>query len=60
MRPLRITLSALVLAIAAVGSAQAKDDMDVARLNSSLDQLARDPALSGYAQAEQEIGRAHV
>ena len=31
--------------------------MDVARLNSSLDQLARDPALSGYAQAEQARAR---
>ena len=42
MNPLRTTLSTLVLALAVVGSAQAKDDMDVARLNNSLDQLARE------------------
>jgi len=57
MNPLRTTLTALAFALAIAGTAQAKDDMDVARLNNSLDQLARDPALSGYAQAEQ--ARAH-
>ncbi len=57
MKPLRITLTAFALALAVAGTAQAKDDMDVARLNSSLDQLARDPALSGYAQAEQARAR---
>jgi hypothetical protein len=35
----------------------AQDDIDVNRLNSSLDQLANDPTLGNYAQAEQ--ARAH-
>jgi hypothetical protein len=35
----------------------AQDDIDVNRLNNSLDQLANDPTLGNYAQAEQ--ARAH-
>jgi hypothetical protein len=48
-------------ALLALAGAQAvhaaQDDIDVNRLNNSLDQLANDPTLGNYAQAEQ--GRAH-
>lgn len=58
MKTLTVRLSTLVLALAAVGVAHAaKEDMDVARLNNSLDQLSRDPALGVYAQAEQARAR---
>lgn len=58
MKSSTLRFPALILALAAFGVAHAsKDDMDVARLNSSLDQLASDPVLGGYAQAEQ--ARAH-
>lgn len=58
MKTLALRCSALVLAMAAVGVAHAsKDDMDITRLNSSLDQLASDPALGSYAQAEQARAR---
>lgn len=57
MKNMTFRLSALLLALAAAGVVHAKDDMDVARLNGSLDQLASDPALSGYAQAEQARAR---
>ena len=49
---------AIGLALAAVGSAHARqDDIDISRLNSSLDQLANDPSLGSYAQAEQARAR---
>lgn len=56
---LTFRLSMLLVAVAASGAAYAssKDDMDVARLNNSLSQLASDPSLGMYAQAEQ--ARAH-
>jgi hypothetical protein len=58
MKSLTRRLSALLVAFAAAGMAHAsKDDMDVSRLTSSLDQLASDPALGGYAQAEQARAR---
>ncbi|HET6555650.1 MAG TPA: hypothetical protein VFG49_19130 [Dyella sp.] len=58
MKALTLRLSTLCLALAIVGVAHAaKEDMDVARLNSSLEQLASDPVLGPYAQAEQ--ARAH-
>ncbi|WP_114241355.1 hypothetical protein [Dyella sp. C9] len=58
MKSLTLRLSALFLAVAAAGAAHAaKEDMDVARLNNSLDQLAGDPVLGGYAQAEQARAR---
>lgn len=58
MKTLTIRLSALCLALSAVGMAHAaKEDMDVARLNNSLDQLSRDPAIGGYAQTEQARAR---
>lgn len=48
----------LALALAGVGPAHAaKDDIDINRLNHSLDQLANDPVLGNYAQAQQ--ARAH-
>ena len=50
-------LSALVLAVFAGGALAATDDLDVRRLNSSLDQLSSDPTLGGYAQAEQARAR---
>lgn len=48
-------IATFLLALLASTGAQAKDDMDVARLNNSLSQLATDPALGGYAQAEQAL-----
>ena len=49
---------ALVLVFAASSTAYAKQDsMDVARLSASLDQLANDQTLGGYAQAEQARAR---
>jgi hypothetical protein len=52
------TLGGILLAVALVGTAHArKDDLDVSRLTSSLDQLANDPALGSYAQAEQARAR---
>lgn len=57
-KSLTFRLSTLLVALAAAGAAHAsKEDMDVARLNSSLSQLSSDPALGMYAQAEQ--ARAH-
>lgn len=51
-------LAGLLLALAASGAAQARhDDLDVARLNDSLSQLANDPTLGLYAQAEQSLAR---
>ncbi|WP_130619640.1 DUF4398 domain-containing protein [Dyella amyloliquefaciens] len=58
MKSLTLRLSALLLALAATGVAQAaKEDMDVARLTNSLDQLASDPTIGSYAQAEQARAR---
>lgn len=58
MKSMTLRLSALLLALAATGVAQAaKEDMDVARLTNSLDQLASDPAIGSYAQAEQARAR---
>jgi hypothetical protein len=56
----RITsmIAVLLLALLASTGAQArKDDMDVARLNDSLNQLASDPTLGSYAQADQALAR---
>lgn len=50
-------LSTLVLAVSAGTALAATEDLDVRRLNSSLDQLSADPALGGYAQAEQARAR---
>jgi hypothetical protein len=59
----RITsiIAVLLLALLASTGAQArKDDMDVARLNDSLNQLASDPSLGSYAQADQALARESV
>jgi hypothetical protein len=58
MKRTTILLSTLVLAVFSAGSAMAAtDDLDIRRLNSSLDQLSADPVLGGYAQAEQARAR---
>jgi hypothetical protein len=49
--------SALAFALAAGGAMAATDDLDIRRLNSSLDQLSSDPVLGSYAQAEQARAR---
>jgi hypothetical protein len=47
-----------LLAIFASATVQArKDDMDVDRLNNTLNQLASDPTLGTYAQADQALAR---
>ncbi|TCV95780.1 hypothetical protein EC912_102124 [Luteibacter rhizovicinus] len=60
MKRFTIVFSALALAFAASGAMAAKDDLDIRRLTSSLDQLSSDPALGGYAQAEQARAREAV
>ncbi|MBB3225889.1 hypothetical protein FHW69_000479 [Luteibacter sp. Sphag1AF] len=60
MKRYTIVLSALTLAFAAGNAFAAKDDLDVRRLNSSLDQLSSDPALGGFAQAEQARARESI
>jgi len=58
VRSINLRASALILALVAAGAAHAaKQDMDVARLNSSLDQLSSDPSIGTYAQAEQARAR---
>ncbi|WP_448102441.1 DUF4398 domain-containing protein [Luteibacter jiangsuensis] len=57
MKRSTILLSALVLAVSAGTALAATEDLDVRRLTSSLDQLSADPALGGYAQAEQARAR---
>lgn len=52
------TLAAITLALASLGSAHAKqDDIDIGRLTGSLNQLADDPGMGNYAQAEQARAR---
>ena len=58
MKRFTVILAALALALVASGTAQARqDDIDISRLTSSLDQLANDPSLGSYAQAEQARAR---
>lgn len=58
MKRLTTVLAFVLLGLVAVGSAHARqDDIDINRLTSSLDQLANDPSLGGYAQAEQARAR---
>jgi hypothetical protein len=54
-----IAVTVLGLLASAVVQAK-KDDMDVARLNDSLNQLASDPSLGSYAQADQSLAREAV
>jgi hypothetical protein len=57
----RLATTALIALLALAGPALARqDDMDVNRLNSSLDQLASDPVLGTYAQAEQALAHAAI
>jgi hypothetical protein len=57
----RLATIALIGLLALAGPALARqDDMDVNRLNSSLDQLAGDPVLGTYAQAEQALAHAAI
>ncbi|HWX65585.1 MAG TPA: hypothetical protein VNZ27_04065 [Rhodanobacter sp.] len=58
MKRFTLIFASMVLALVAVGSAHARqDDIDISRLSGSLDQLANDPSLGGYAQAEQARAR---
>lgn len=57
MKRTTILFSALALAAVASPVFAATDDLDVRRLNSSLDQLSSDPTLGGYAQSEQARAR---
>jgi hypothetical protein len=58
MKRFTVTCIAMALLLAVAGSVQAKqDDIDINRLTSSLDQLANDPSLGSYAQAEQARAR---
>jgi hypothetical protein len=57
---LTTTLFGLALLLSSGVTLAAKDDPDARRLNNSLDQLASDPTLGGYAQAEQARARDSV
>lgn len=58
MKRSAMIFASVALAMAVAGSAHARqDDIDLSRLNSSLDQLANDPSLGNYAQAEQARAR---
>jgi hypothetical protein len=58
MKRLTSVLALVLLGLVAAGSAHARqDDIDINRLTSSLDQLANDASLGGYAQAEQARAR---
>jgi ABC-type uncharacterized transport system YnjBCD substrate-binding protein len=57
MKRSTVLFSALVLAVSAGSALAATDDLDVRRLNASLDQLSSDPMLGNYAQAEQARAR---
>ena len=57
MRRFTVTFAAAAMALAAVGAHAKNDDIDINRLNSNLDQLASDPVLGSYAQAEQARAR---
>lgn len=58
MNRLTVVFAAVAIALAGVSSVQARqDDIDINRLTSSLDQLANDPTMGTYAQAEQARAR---
>lgn len=57
MKRSTLLASALAFALAASSAMAATDDLDIRRLNSSLDQLSSDPVLGSYAQAEQARAR---
>lgn len=54
---LSITAISLLAVLASAAVQARKDDMDVDRLNNSLNQLASDPSLGTYAQADQALAR---
>jgi hypothetical protein len=56
-RYLSIAAVSLLALFASTAVQARKDDMDVARLNDSLNQLASDPSLGTYAQADQALAR---
>jgi hypothetical protein len=55
-----IAIAALLGVLASTAVQASKDDMDVARLNDSLNQLSSDPSLGSYAQADQALAREAV
>lgn len=58
MKRFTAALAAVALALAAFGPAHARqDDIDISRLTGSLNQLANDPGMGSYAQAEQARAR---
>lgn len=57
---LSIMAISLFAAFASTAVQAHKDDMDVDRLNNSLNQLASDPSLGSYAQADQSLAREAV
>lgn len=57
MRRFTVTFAALALALTAAVAHGKNDDIDISRLNGNLDQLASDPTMGNYAQAEQARAR---
>lgn len=58
MKCLATSFLVITLTLAGLGSAHARqDDIDVSRLRGSLTQLANDPVIGNYAQAEQARAR---
>ena len=57
MRRFTVTFAAAAMVLAAAGAHAKNYDIDINRLNSNLDQLASDPVLGSYAQAEQARAR---
>jgi hypothetical protein len=56
-KPLSVIAISLLAVFASAAVQARKDDMDVDRLSNSLNQLASDPALGTYAQADQALAR---
>lgn len=58
MKRIATVIATAVMALGIVATAHAKrDDIDVDRLTGNLNQLAGDPVLGNYAQAEQALAR---
>lgn len=58
MKRIATWVAASLIALGVAGTAQARhDDIDVSRLTNNLNQLASDPVLGNYAQAEQSLAR---
>jgi outer membrane protein OmpA-like peptidoglycan-associated protein len=56
----RILVMALLVLVSAQVQASGKDDLDVQRLTTSLNQLDQNPRLGSYAQAERALARVAV